>query len=106
MCFSVDGRFLVSSDAGGPIHIHDLSNGYLLATWKPSTTAVTLAFSREGNILASGKSSILIDHFDINLLAYFHIRLISHYRVLPYCLDLLSIMKTSHKEYLDILPTP
>lgn len=73
MCFSVDGRFLVSSDAGGPIHIHDLSNGYLLATWKPSTTAVTLAFSREGNILASGKSSILINIVRITAVVYFEI---------------------------------
>lgn len=55
LCFSVEGRFLVSAGADCRVLIWDLAHGHLLAELTGHTAPIhTLAFSRDGNILTSG----------------------------------------------------
>lgn len=56
LCFAIDGRFLASAGTDNNILVWDMAHGHLLAVFSAHTERVeTLAFSRDGNILVSGR---------------------------------------------------
>lgn len=56
LAFANDGRFLASAGSDRSVLIWDLAHGHLLGIFGDHTERIeTLAFSRDGNILVSGR---------------------------------------------------
>ena len=60
LAWSPDGRYLASAGIDNDVLIWDIASKVLIGQFKGHTAAVhTLAFSRDGEVLASGSYSII-----------------------------------------------
>lgn len=61
LAFANDGRYLASAGADKNVLVWDLAHGHLLGIFGEHAERIeALAFSRDGNILVSGKTVILV----------------------------------------------